>query len=151
MKFLKLLFLCMTLFTTPRTLYAEAGSGLNWQTNYDEAVSQSRGTSKPIVLFFTGSDWCSWCNKLDSEVFDTKDFQDAAGNKFIFVKLDFPRSKRLDARTTAQNKQLQERYNVRGYPTVIVLDSNQKQIGSTGYKQGGGKAYAAHLLKMTGN
>lgn len=128
---------------------AESKGAIRWLTNYEEAVKQARSASQPMVLFFTGSDWCGWCNKLDEEVFDTKDFADSAGNKFIFVKLDFPLYSAQDPQLKAQNKQLQQKFDVRSYPTVILFDAQQnQQIGITGYRAGGGKQYGAHLSKM---
>lgn len=123
--------------------------GIKWYTNYEDALKQARSASQPMVLFFTGSDWCSWCNKIDEEAFNTKDFADAAGNKFVFVKLDFPLYSPQDPQVKAQNKQLQQKFDVRSFPTVILFDAQQnQQIGTTGYRAGGGKQYASHLSKM---
>lgn len=128
---------------------AESASSINWLTNYEEAVNQSRSTSKPIVLFFTGSDWCGWCHKLEQESLDTPEFAQAAGDKFIFVKLDFPVNTTLSPQIAAQNKQLQRKFNVSGFPTLIILDGKQQnQIGKTGYRPGGGRAFADHLSKI---
>lgn len=128
---------------------ANTQTKINWVTNYEDAVNQSKASSKPMVLFFTGSDWCGWCTKLEEEVLDTADFAQAAGDKFIFVKLDFPQNTSLSPQQTAQNKQLQKKFEVRSFPTLIILDSQQQQqIGTTGYRPGGGKQYAQHLLKM---
>jgi protein disulfide-isomerase len=125
-----------------------ATSKINWLTSYEDAVNQSNTSSKPILLFFTGSDWCSWCHKLEAEVLNTQEFADAASDKFIFVTLDFPMSTKLSANLSAQNKQLQKKYDVRGFPTIVLVDSKGQKIGVTGYRAGGGKQYAEHLFKM---
>lgn len=122
---------------------------INWMTSYEEAINLSKSTSKPIVLFFTGSDWCGWCIKLEQESLDTPEFAQAAGDKFIFVKLDFPVNTTLPPQLASQNKQLQKRYGVSGFPTLIILDGKQQaQIGKTGYRPGGGRAFADHLSKI---
>lgn len=121
---------------------------IQWHTNYEEAVNLSAKHSKPLLLFFTGSDWCGWCNKLEEEVLDTTLFNELAGDKFIFVKLDFPMYAANNPQLTAQNKQLQKRYNVKSYPSIILLNTKQQQIGITGYRSGGPRQYASHLLKM---
>ena len=54
-----------------------------WLTNIDQAIAQSMQTEKPIMLFFTGSDWCGWCKRLVKEVFDQKEFKDWAKDKII--------------------------------------------------------------------
>lgn len=147
----KFIFVCTCLIIQSCLLFGSDGGkgGIKWFTNYEEAVKQARSTSQPMVLFFTGSDWCSWCNKIDEEAFDTKDFADAAAAKFVFVKLDFPLYSPQDATLKAQNKQLQQKFDVRSFPTVILFDAQQnQQIGVTGYRAGGGKQYASHLSKM---
>lgn len=122
---------------------------ITWMNNYEEAVNKSKTSSLPLLMFFTGSDWCGWCNKLDKEVLETADFAQAAGDKFVFLKLDFPLYTPTDPKVTAQNKQLQKKYDVRGFPTIIVLDGQSLQsMGTAGYRAGGPKAYAAYLLKI---
>lgn len=125
-----------------------ASKGVQWNTNFESAVAEAKSSSKPLILLFTGTGWCPACVRLEKEVFSTADFSDAAGKEFIFVKLDFPKGGSPDPRVQAQNDQLAERFYVRQYPTVVVLDSEQHQIGTTGYRPGGGAPYAAHLLKM---
>ena len=123
-------------------------AGVKWTESYEDAVQQSKKESKPIILFFTGSDWCGWCTKLEDEVFDTKEFTDGSGNDFIFVKLDYPMNKTQEGKVVEQNKELQKKYNIRSYPTVIILDPTQQQIAATGYRTGGGEAYNQHLKKI---
>ncbi|MCE5318680.1 MAG: hypothetical protein LLG04_15115 [Parachlamydia sp.] len=80
---------------------------------------------------------------------ESSEFADAAGDKFVFLKLDFPLYSAIDPQISAQNKQLQKKHDVRGFPTIIVLDSqNLQSMGTVGYRAGGPKAYATHLLKI---
>lgn len=137
--------LCCLFFVS---LAEAAPAKLNWVTNYEEALNTAKAEKKPLLLFFTGSDWCGWCHKLENEVLDTMDFSDAAGSKFVFVMVDFPMKKALDPKLTQQNKDLQKKYDVKGFPTVILIDAQQQQIGVTGYRPGGAKAYVDHLMKM---
>lgn len=124
------------------------GSKIHWTTNYEQAVQQAKSSGKPILLFFTGSDWCGWCHKLENEALHTPEFADLVGDRFIYVFVDFPLKNPLDPETTRQNKELQKRFDIRGYPTIIILDPEQRQLGSTGYRPGGAKPYADHLQKM---
>jgi len=143
---------CSTFFMQTCCAYTESQdrSRINWLTNFDDAVNQSKASSKPLVLFFTGSDWCSWCKRLEDEVLNTPEFSAAIGNKFIFVKLDAPLYTAQDPNLKAQIKQLQQRFGVRSFPTILLFDAkNNQQIGSTGYRPGGGKSFADYLLKMT--
>lgn len=142
--FCTLLFVAMSLSGV-----VQAAGQLQWYTNYQEAREVAKTASKPIAILFTGSDWCTWCHKLDQEALSTPEFANAVGDRFIFLKLDFPLNSTLPPDVTAQNKQLQRKFNVQGYPTVVIVDpKEEKLIGSAGYRQGGGKAYAQYLLKI---
>lgn len=149
-RFLKSMIVGLTL--TLSWVELSANESIKWYTNYDEAVQVAKSSSKPLLLLFTGSDWCTWCIKLEQEVFHTPDFARIAGDKFVFVKLDFPMNSTLPQKMGAQNKQLQKQFSVAGFPTVVILDAQQqRQMGSTGYRPGGGKAYADYLLGMIGS
>jgi protein disulfide-isomerase len=37
---------------------------LKWHTNVKEAIAIGNKEHKPLMMFFTGSDWCGWCIRL---------------------------------------------------------------------------------------
>jgi protein disulfide-isomerase len=119
-----------------------------WLTDFDEAKKKAAAEDKPLVLDFTGSDWCGWCIKLDQEVFEKAPFKEYAEKNLVLVKLDFPRRKELSKKLKKQNEKLAEQFKVKGYPTIIVLDSKAKQIGQTGYMAGGPDVFIAELNKI---
>lgn len=143
-------FICAIVTMGSCILYANnVPANVKWHTNYDEAVKESKSDSKPLLLYFTGSDWCGWCTKLEDEALDTAEFADSAANKFIFVKLDYPLYVNQDIAIKDQNKQLQQKFDVRCFPTIIILDpKDNQQIGITGYRPGGGKPFASHLNRL---
>jgi len=138
--------LMSVLFATVACL-APVGA-VEWQTDWTAAKQQAAEENKPLFLFFTGSNWCSWCNRLESEVLSTPEFTSRMGDKFIFVKLDFPRGESQSETLKKQNKVLQDTYEVSSYPTVILVNSQGEVINSTGYRSGGAAAYADHLEGM---
>ena len=127
-----------------------AQENLKWHTDMKEAVAISKSENKPLFLFFTGSDWCGWCIRLQKEVFNTPEFL-AWSEKVVLVDLDFPRAKEQPAEIKAQNQQLQQLFAVRGYPTVWFAKEgvtaegkpSLEQLGSTGYVAGGPTAWLA--------
>lgn len=141
----------MTILCCSFTVEAAQTNSITWTTNYEEATVQARNSNKPLFLFFTGSDWCTWCQKLEKEVLDTQEFAREAGNKFIFVRIDTPFNNPLPKKLTDQNTILKKRFDIRSFPTVVILNSQEKQIGTTGYRQGGPKAYVQHLDKIVGD
>jgi thioredoxin-related protein len=118
-----------------------------WLDNLDAAKAQAKKENKKILLDFTGSDWCGWCKKLDAEVFSTQEFKDYAAKKLVLVEVDFPRGFKLPAATQKQNEELQAKYKIEGYPTVIVLSASGTKSGQLGYVEGGPKAFISALEK----
>jgi protein disulfide-isomerase len=131
------------------SLAIQAQEDLVWHTDMNKAIAISKEENKPILLFFTGSDWCGWCIRLQNEVFKTPEFTAWAKEKAVLVELDFPRRKQLDETLRNQNNQLQQLFQVRGYPSIwftkegVGVDgkTNLEQLGSTGYVAGGPTAW----------
>jgi protein disulfide-isomerase len=117
------------------TSIASAASG--WDDDYDKALAKAKAENKMIVLDFTGSDWCGWCIKLDKEVFSKKEFKDYAKENLVLVEVDFPRGKRLSKKLQEQNEKLKNEHSVKGFPTIIVLNSEGQKVGQLGYMAGG--------------
>jgi len=121
---------------------------LQWHENFNEAAQISASTGKPMFVLFTGSDWCTWCIKLENESLATNEFVQQLGDKLVFVKLDFPARGVVPPQLKQINDGLKSKYGITSFPTVLLLDPQQNQIGVTGYKDGGGAGYAEHIKKM---
>jgi thioredoxin-related protein len=118
---------------------------LKWHSDLTKAYEISKSTNKPIFAFFTGSDWCGWCHKLQRDVFAKEEFITWAEKNVILVELDFPRRKQLPPALVDQNNSLQQAFGVRGYPTIWIFDLykdettknfNIQALGSLGYPGG---------------
>ncbi len=116
-----------------------------WLTNYDEALALASEKGRRVLINFTGSDWCGWCIRLKDKVFSKPEFQKYAAEKLILLELDFPRRKQLPASLQQQNAKLQEKFGVRGYPTLFLLNPDGKAIGQLGYIPGGPRAFISAL------
>ena len=126
---------------------------LTWQTDVPKAVAQAKAEKKLVMLDFTGSDWCYWCKKLQSEVFSKPEFAAYAKKNLVLVEVDFPHGKKLgeqSAELKKANAELQAKYkaDIEGVPTIIVLDAEGKKVGKTGYVEGGPKAWIAEFEKQ---
>lgn len=99
-----------------------------WSTDWEGAKAKSKAENKPILIYLTGSDWCTWCIKMDKEILSQKEFVAFASENFILMEADFPRKKELPAALKAQNAGLKKEYLNGGYPTMYVLDGEGKKI-----------------------
>lgn len=129
------------------TQFARAESA--WVNDYKKAQDEAKATHKFLLLNFTGSDWCGWCIKFDRDVFSQPEFKDFARNNLVLVELDFPRAKPQPPEVRKQNRELAQQYEVVGFPTIVVLNSDgQKLWQFDGYFPGGPDAFIAELQKL---
>ncbi len=132
-------------FLTLTSMSIQAQEELTWHTDMSKATDISIKENKPMFLFFTGSDWCGWCIRLQKEVFKTPEFIKWAKENVVLVELDFPRKNEQTDAVKMQNAQLQRQLQVNGYPTVWFVSAvktdegkvNLTALGSTGYVAGG--------------
>lgn len=117
----------------------------NWIADFEQAKRLAAEQQQPILANFSGSDWCGWCIKLDREVFSKQAFQDYAEDSLVLFLADFPTSKTLPPEQVKQNRGLAERYGVRGFPTILLLDAEGNVLARTGYVPGGPDNYVQHL------
>lgn len=136
--------------------FAQESHSQEWFSDVNQAVQKSNETGKPLLLFFTGSDWCGWCIRLQKEVFQTPFFTQWAKENVILVELDFPRKKQLPDELRKQNQTMQQVFQVQGYPTVHLVTPlvqqdgsvNFNPLGQTGYAAGGPESWCANASTM---
>ncbi|NHF57932.1 thioredoxin family protein [Flavobacteriaceae bacterium TP-CH-4] len=123
----------------------------NWENNFEEAVSHAKEEDKPIVLVFSGSDWCAPCIKLDKEIWQSERFKKYAHQHYVLYKADFPRKKsnRLSEEKIAEHAKLADRFNPRGhFPLVVVLNAERTVLGTLGYEKTTPEKYISNLNKF---
>lgn len=143
----------LTLFAGITLIGCAAGvsrAELKWATDFDAAKKTAEEKELPILINFTGSDWCGWCIRLHKEVFATETFKEYAENNLVLFEADFPRRSELDPEIKKQNEALAKRYGIRGFPTILLVDSNGDVLGTTGYRKGGPEEYRKHLQQLLG-
>ncbi|MFV5687079.1 thioredoxin family protein [Flavobacterium sp. ZT3R25] len=130
--------------------YAAEAQELVWETNVNKAMEVSNKTKKPMLLFFTGSDWCGWCIRLQKEVLKTPEFAAWAKDNVVLVELDYPRRTPQTPEIKTQNNELQQAFSIQGFPTIYFANGTNKDgkvnfegLGHTGYVAGGPTAWLA--------
>jgi thioredoxin-related protein len=120
----------------------------NWLTDFHQAQEEAKTSHKLLLLDFTGSDWCGWCKRLQTEVFSKPEFEEYARNNLVLMKVDFPRAQPLTPEVRKQNQALANKYGIEGFPTIVVLNENGKPVGALGYMPGGPSAFIGELKKL---
>lgn len=99
-----------------------------WLTDFEKAKTKAKSENKMILMDFTGSDWCPPCKALHKNVLATEEFAEYAKKNLVLVEVDFPRTKSQSAELKKANKALAQKFGIEAYPTIVVLDSNGKQL-----------------------
>lgn len=132
----KIVLLLIITFFQLNTINAqkETSDPLNWISNFETAKEIAETENKPILIFFTGSDWCGICKMLDKDLLSSDKFKKLANEKLVLYKADFPR--RTDI-VSAEQKQvniiLDKKYsksrNKRSFPTIVLINANGIELG----------------------
>ena len=104
-----------------------------WTQDYAAATNAAATDGKPVLLDFTGSDWCGWCMLMENKVFCTQEWEDWAATNIYLVAIDFPNdTSKVPDEYQTRNRELSKQFGVREYPTFIVLDSKGRKLGQLG-------------------
>lgn len=125
-----------------------AAEAHDWLEDFEAAKKIAAEKKIPILIDFSGSDWCGWCVKLDQEVFSQEAFKAYAKENLVLMLADFPNAKPQDAAVKEQNAKLQEKFKIQGYPTIVLVGAEGEEIARTGYRKGGPEAYVEHLKEL---
>jgi thiol-disulfide isomerase/thioredoxin len=98
-----------------------------WLTDLDAAKAQAVKENKPVLVDFTGSDWCPPCKALHKNVFESAEFA-AVASKYVLVELDYPKSKPQAPELKAKNAALSKQFGVSGFPTVLLIDGKSGEV-----------------------
>ncbi|WP_425616730.1 thioredoxin fold domain-containing protein [Anatilimnocola sp. NA78] len=97
----------LILASTVASLAAE--DQMPWVEEYPVACQQANNEGKLVLLHFT-SDNCTYCVKLEKNVFSRKDVADHVAKNFVPVSVH-----------ASKNPQLTQKYNVRAFPTDVFV------------------------------
>jgi len=123
------------------------GEPVAWMTDFRAAMELAASRDRQVFLFFTGSNWCTWCKRFEAEIIETPAFKAYAAQKLVMVKLDFPRGVQQPEGLVSQNRALSKRYRIDGYPTIVLLGSRGKFLANLGYQPGGPTPFLAALAE----
>ena len=104
-----------------------ARAEVTWLTDLDAAKAKGVKENKPVLVDFTGSDWCPPCIQLHKVVFQSAEFA-AVASKYVLVELDYPRNKPQSTEVKAKNREWQQKYAVNSFPTILLLDAKSGEV-----------------------
>lgn len=157
---MKRIFLLMMLCTVCTGVW---GAEANWLTDFKKAREIAKKENKPIFMWFTGSTWCPPCIAMERQFFTKKEFIDYAAKNLVLLLVDFPdndameewakykrlpRSVKMSTVQLLYNIELFNKYEVEGYPTMVIVDKDGKELGRTDYGEFVRARSNANYLKL---
>jgi thiol:disulfide interchange protein len=100
--------------------HQEAHDLVTWQTDYAVARQQAQEQNKKLLLDF-GASWCTSCKILEKEILQTSSVAHVLA-RFVPVKIDCTNG------CSKQVSELQQKYGVKGFPTIIAIDPHSQDL-----------------------
>jgi thiol-disulfide isomerase/thioredoxin len=101
----------------------------------DSAFLTAMQYNKPILLNFSGSDWCPGCIRLHKNIISEAAFQQFAEANIVLLIADFPQKQKQSKEIIRQNEKLAEKYNPSGvFPKLILISPSKDNYVELFYK-----------------
>ena len=98
-----------------------------WVPMQDASTAAQNQNKKVFIYVYT--DWCSWCRKMEGEVFTDARVAEILTGAFIPVALNAE----SDAKVVFQGEEMSEKnlaqiFGLRGFPTILFLSASSEPI-----------------------
>ena len=102
------------------SMVAGAAVEVRFAASMEAARAEARRDAHPIVVALHTA-WCGWCRRLEREAFHDPAIAARSRRDLVFVK--------LDAEDRGEGSAIASKYNVRSFPTVLVLAADGAEFG----------------------
>jgi len=98
-----------------------------WIDDPKEARRVAEEEGRPLVVFFSGSDWCALCRSLEKGLFADSEVRKLLSEQYVPLHLDYPRKKKLPLAVRREREKWRVKYKVGAYPTILFLDPKSEK------------------------
>jgi len=88
----------------------------------EEAKKEARATGK-MIFIDAYTDWCGPCKKMAASTFTEQEVGEVFNSNFINLKIEMEKN--------PDGKEVARMYNVRAYPTLIIIDGEGNLVKQT--------------------
>jgi thioredoxin 1 len=115
----------VTVFVGRQENKEEGAAGLVAWRPHEKAAAAARSEGKPVLYDFTAA-WCQPCHRLDTEGWEDSGVASLVNGSYLPARV--VDREREDGKNTAAITELQRRYSVRAFPTLVVADADGREI-----------------------
>jgi len=106
------------------------GYSQQWKSNLNDAFKEASASGKNVLLFFSTTEDCDRCVRLEKNVLRSREFIEYAKDNYVLVKEDFSLE---NGDKLEENLLIVEKYNKDGFfPLVVIINKNAKVLGQLG-------------------
>jgi thioredoxin-related protein len=110
----------------PAIAHAQEIKWREWNAGMREAAASNRP-----VLVDVYTDWCTWCKRMDKDVYSRPDVREYLSKRYVTVKLNAERGDAANYEGKSYtSRTLASRFRVTGYPTTVFLRSAGDHIAN---------------------
>jgi thioredoxin 1 len=93
--------------------------GINFEgISFEQALKKAK-KEKKLIFVDAYAVWCGPCKWMEANTFREKEVGDAFNKEFINLKIDMEKG---------EGPELARKYNVRAYPTLLLIDGDGKVV-----------------------
>jgi thioredoxin-related protein len=115
------------------------------QQPWEAAIEQARSENKLLLVTFLGPDWSVACRRLNERIFSAPAFREWAAQHIVYFPVDARRKPKLNKEETATLQSLVIHFDIKTYPTVLLMDPDGVERLRHGYTDVELDAYLAAL------
>jgi len=94
---------------------------IEWRADIKQAFAQARAEGKQVLADF-GAEWCTACKEMEEKSFPRTEVVDAA-SAYVPLRVDV-------TELSKEEDDLQKKWHVVGYPTVVIAEADGKLVRS---------------------
>jgi thiol:disulfide interchange protein len=100
------------------TIANHATISVRWEKSLKDAMARAGAEDKAVLVNFY-ADWCVWCQRMESTTLRDANVASLLSERVVPVSLD----------VDDEGLELSNQFGVEALPTVLVLDTNGREIG----------------------
>lgn len=127
MKKIIYLFLILSVSLSLFCTQSKAQTDLKWY-GFNEGYQKAVNEKRPVIVDFY-ADWCTWCKKMDAEVFRNPEISKILARDFITIRVNTEGNEQITFKGKTYSPQdFSGAVGVSGLPTLLFIDKNGELV-----------------------